>query len=252
MMSLMRIFVALALVLVFTVPSADAQRRRRRRRRRPTPPPAAPAETPEESEAEENAAEEAPEESAPAPEAEVEAAPEPAEEVTAPEPPASAPPPDLSPLRSELATLMDELVQTRARVAVLGRQLFETKVRVRVENRADDAILSTFSLSLDGAPVFVMSERLGDEGALVFEGFAAPGPHELTVEAEQRTRANADYRYLQTDRYRFEVVQGQMTDVVIILDDDSDIGEDFADDGEGEYDVRTRVRVATRPLEDEG
>lgn len=249
----MRILVALALVLVFTVPSADAQRRRRRRRRRPpTPPPAAPAETPETPEegGEEGAAEEAPEASAP--EAEVAATPEPPAEPTPPETPESAPPPDLSPLRSELATLMDELVQTRARVAVLGRQLFETKVRVRVENRADDAILSTFSLSLDGAPVFVMSDRLGDEGALVFEGFAAPGPHELTVEAEQRTRADADYRYLQTDRYRFEVVQGQMTDVVIILDDDSDIGEDFADDGEGEYDVRTRVRVATRPLEDEG
>lgn len=251
-MSLMRVLVALALVLVFTVPSADAQRRRRRRRRRPpTPPPAASAEPPEESDAQESVAEEAPAEAVPAPEAEVEA-PSPAEEAVAPGAPPSAPPPDLSPLRSELSTLMDELVQTRARVAVLGRQLFETKVRVRVENRADDALMSTFSLSLDGAPVFVMSDRLGDEGALVFEGFAAPGPHELTVEAEQRIRANADYRYLQSDRYRFEVVQGQMTEVVIILDDDSDIGEDFADDGEGEYDVRTRVRVATRPLEDEG
>lgn len=251
MMSLMRIFVALALVLVFAVPSADAQRRRRRRRRRPTPPPAAPAETPEETDTEEAAEEptDAPEVEA---EAETEVAPEPVAEPVAPATPESAPPPDLSPLRSELATLMDELVQTRARVAVLGRQLFETKVRVRVENRADDAVLATFSLRLDGAPVFVMSDRLGDEGAVVFEGFAAPGPHELTVEAEQRTRANADYRYLQTDRYRFEVVQGQMTDVVIILDDDSDIGEDFADDGEGEYDVRTRVRVATRALEDEG
>lgn len=251
MMSLMRIFVALALVLVFAVPSADAQRRRRRRRRRPTPPPAAPAETPEETDTEEAA-----EESTDGPEVEAEAqaeiAPEPVAEPVAPATPESAPPPDLSPLRSELATLMDELVQTRARVAVLGRQLFETKVRVRVENRAGDAVLATFSLRLDGAPVFVMSDRLGDEGAVVFEGFAAPGPHELTVEAEQRTRANADYRYLQTDRYRFEVVQGQMTDVVIILDDDSDIGEDFADDGEGEYDVRTRVRVATRALEDEG
>lgn len=250
MMSLIRTLVALALVLVFVVPSADAQRRRRRRRPTPTPPPAEPAETPEEEEAPETPVAEADAE------AEVEPA-DPIEPIAEPEPvappaPESTPPPDLSPLRSELATLMDELVQTRARVAVLGRQLFETKVRVRVENRADDAVLATFSLRLDGAPVFVMSDRLGDDGVTVFEGFAAPGPHELTVEAEQRTRANADYRYLQSDRYRFEVVQGQMTDVVIILDDDSDIGEDFADDGEGEYDVRTRVRVATRALEDEG
>lgn len=246
-MSIVRTFVALALVLIFVVP-VDAQRRRRRRRRStPTPPIAAPAETPEESDTPAVVEEE---------DVASEAALVTAEPITEPSvaPPAaeSAAPPDLSPLRSELSTLMDELVQTRARVAVLGRQLFETKVRVRVENRADDAVLATFSLRLDGAPVFVMSDRLSDDAATVFEGFAAPGPHELTVEAEQRTRANADYRYVQTDRYRFEVTQGQMTDVVIILDDDSDIGEDFADDGEGEYDVRTRVRVATRPLEDEG
>ncbi len=82
----------------------------------------------------------------------------------------------------------------------------------------------------------------------VFEGFAAPGPHDLTVELEQRARANESYRYTQTDRYRFLVTESKLTEITLVLDDDSDIAEDFEDDGEGEYDVRTRLRIATREL----
>jgi hypothetical protein len=52
---------------------------------------------------------------------------------------------------------------------------------------------------------------------------------------------------VQRNQFRFEVVQGKLTEIVIRLDDDSDM-EDFADDGEGEYDVNMRVRVATRDL----
>lgn len=226
------------LVLTFFSADADAQRRRRRRRT-PTPPPVAePAETPED----EPEVAEVPTEAdvplaAPEPEPELEPEPEPEEETT-----------DLGPLRAELASLMDELVQTRSRIAVLGEHLFQTKVRIRVENRAGDQVLSNFALRLDGAPVFQADGDVGEDGRQAFEGFAAPGPHEVTIEAEQRARADDEYRYVQRDRYRFQVVQGKLTEIVITLDDHSDVAEDFADDGEGEYDVRTRVRIATREL----
>lgn len=158
--------------------------------------------------------------------------------------------PDLSPLQQAYTALMDDLVQARSRVAVLGQQLFETKVRVRVHDRTGgDVNLTSFAVRLDGAPVFrADSGGVGADARRVFEGFAAPGPHVLIVEAEQRARADDGYRYTLSDSYRFEVVRGQLTVVTIVLDDDSDIAEDFEDDGEGEYEVRTRVRVATREL----
>ena len=243
---------ALLLVLLFAE-AADAQRRRRRR---PRPQPTEePAEQTPPSEGEGEATEEAPAEGedtpAAAPEETAEEAP--AAEAPPPEPMAdpTADLPDLGPLRADFATLMDELVQARSRIAVLGNQLFRTKVRVLVENRADDAVLASFALRLDGAPIFRADGPIGEEGRQVFEGFAAPGPHELTIEAEQRARENDTYRYLQRGRYRFEVVQGKVTEITLVLDDDSDIAEDFEDDGEGEYDVSTRVRVATRDLESE-
>lgn len=249
-----------SMALVMVMGLADtSEAQRRRRRRRPTPPPAEePAEVPEEPAADGSepgepgpnpfdgdAVADAPGESSETPETPAEPPTEAAVE------PALDPAPDLGPLRAELAELMDELVQTRSRVAVLGAQLFQTKVRVRVENRADDQVLSNFTLRLDGAPIFEADGSISDEGRQVFEGFAAPGPHELTVEAEQRARADDDYRYTQRDRYRFMVRQGALTEIIITLDDDSNLADDFADDGEGEYDVRTRVRVATRELGDE-
>lgn len=164
------------------------------------------------------------------------------------EPPAA----DLSPLRDEFTSVMDDLVQTRARIATLGRSLFSTKIRIDVQDRSgDEQTLTRIAVMLDGAPVFRAqgAEFNGEDGKRVFEGFAAPGPHTVIVEVEMRARDGDTYRYTLRDAYRFEVIRNKMTEVVVILDGESEIAEDFADDGEGEYDVRTRFRVATRDLE---
>lgn len=245
------------LLVVLLSDVADAQRRRRRRRRPEPPPTEQPAETPDAGADEADAGEgegETPAAAAPTEgEGEAEAGEAPAEEAPAAAPvDEEVPLDDLSPLRSDLATLMDDLVQVRSRIAVLGRQLFETQVRLRVENRAgDDQIVSRLVLRLDGDPVHRGDEDPGDEGRQLHQGFAAPGPHELTVEVEMRSRADEEYRYLSSTRFRFQVVRGKLTEVIVTLDDDSDIAEDFEDDGEGEYDLNVRVRVATRELTDE-
>jgi hypothetical protein len=260
--------VALLLVSVFSE-VADAQRRRRRRRRRhrparttaPAQPPAdadAGVEAPPEAESTTPAA--APDAATPEPTAETSGESAPAESsslAAAPAPeaapePAAEPEPDfvdLGPIREEFTAVMDDLVQVRSRIAVLGRQLFQTKVRVRVQDRADDQDLVSIALRLDGAPIFRGDpSSVNDDVQQVFDGFAAPGPHVLTVETEQRARADDDYRYTQSDTYRFMVVRGKATELTLVLDDSSDIAEDFPDDGEGEYDIRVRLRVATREL----
>lgn len=243
--------VSLASLLVGS--DADAQRRRRRPRPQPTEQPE-PAPEPSEPAAEPATTTTTTPAAAPTttPAATAPAATTPAAAPAEPPPPTEPEPdptslPDLEPMRAELATLMDELVQARSRVTVLGRALFDTKVVIRVDNRADDQILRSLVIRLDGDPVHRGDSDPGSGGAALFEGFAAPGPHDLTIEVEQRARANEAYRYLQRNQFRFEVVQGKLTEIVIRLDDDSDM-EDFADDGEGEYDVNMRVRVATRDL----
>ncbi len=153
-------------------------------------------------------------------------------------------------VREELSSVMDALVSARARAALLGKSLFETRVRVVLVNEAaEDQALGKVALFLDGNPIFRgEGSALNAEGAKLFEGYAAPGPHVLKVVIEQRSRHDDNYRYSQESALRFTVLREHLTDLKLVLDDDSDIAEDFADDQEGEYDVRLRLEVHAEPL----
>lgn len=181
----------------------------------------------------------------------------PATPTTATPPPTPATPteeeapagPDLSPLREELQGILDDLVQARARAAAIGQALFRTRLRILVQRRGDDVFLARLVVKLDNGVVFRSEPSFrGDEGVRVFEGFATPGPHQVEFEIEQRARGGETYRYIMRDSYRFEVLSDRITEITLVVDDDSEIAEDFPDDQSGEYDVRTRVRVDTFEL----
>jgi hypothetical protein len=157
---------------------------------------------------------------------------------------------ELAALRQELAQVMDDLVQARARVAMLGKSLFKTSVRVKVDNRAaPDQIAGRAALWLDGAPIWSGDGAgLRDAAQVLFDGGVAPGPHVFAVEIEQRSRDDDAYRYTLHDTYHFTALRERRTDLLLVLDDDSGIASDFEDDEEGEYDVRTRLEVRAMSL----
>jgi hypothetical protein len=187
----------------------------------------------------------------------------------APSEPPAAPPPSAAPaqppaaaetnaeeaaaLQQELAAVMDDLVQARARVAVIGKSLFKTKVRVKLDNRTEpDQVAARVLLWLDGAPIFSGDgSSVRDPERALWEGFAAPGPHVLTLEIEQRSRDDEAFRYTLRESYRFVVNRERRTDVRVVLDDDSDMAEDFKDDEEGSYEVQTRFEVRAVALDEE-
>jgi len=160
---------------------------------------------------------------------------------------------EIAALRQDLAQVMDELVQARARVGVLGKALFKTKVRVKIDNRAaPDQVAIHANLWLDGAPIWKgEGSALGDPERILFEGFVTPGPHVLTLEIEQRAREDAAYRYTLRESYHFKVLRERRTDLRLLLLDDSDMADDFSDDEEGEYDVRTRFQVRAVALDED-
>jgi hypothetical protein len=250
---------SLALCGVLALASAaDAQASSKRGARNNRRPPAAEPEAPPPSEPASDPAAAAPPAAPPSTEASplavtpspaAEPAPAPAEPAVDTENEAAKQ--DAQAVREELSTVMDALVSARARAALLGKSLFKTRVRVQLVNdAAGDQLLGKVALSLDGNPIYRgEGSTLDPEGAKLFEGYAAPGPHVLTVEIEQRAREDDAYRYSQTSSLRFVVPRGTLTDLTLVLDDDSDIAEDFKDDDEGEYDVRLRLEVTARPLE---
>ena len=243
--------------------SVDAQRRRRRRRR-PPPPTEEPATPP----AEEGAAEGEGEATAPPaspfeepaeeaaegePPAEGEAATEPATEQPSAQFDPGPAPPDLSPIRDDYVALMDDLVQARSRVHALGSELFRTRITIDLQDRTGDGTnLARLVVRLDGAPVFQTDGAVegGDDGREVFSGALAPGPHVLRLEIEQRASADDAYRYTLQEDFRFQVARERLSEVTVVLEDDSDMASSFPSGGEGRYEVRTRMRVATRALPD--
>jgi hypothetical protein len=160
-------------------------------------------------------------------------------------------PPDVSPIRADYVTLMDDLVQARMRVHALGNELFRTRIKVDLQDRTGGNVtVARMVLHLDGAPIFQSDgpvERAAD-GRELFTGALAPGPHVLTLEVEQRAREDDQYRYTLRETFRFQVVRERLSEVTLILEDGSDIARSFPAGGEGRYEVRTRVRVATRAL----
>jgi hypothetical protein len=157
----------------------------------------------------------------------------------------------LAALRSDVSGLVDDLVEARARAALLGKTLFKTQLRVRVQNlAAPDPVLVKIALKLDGAPIFQgdQSALKGDAASQVFEGFIAPGAHVLSAELEQNSRDDAAYGYSLHETYRFAALRDKRSELTLIVDDDSDLASDFPGSQAGEYDVRIKLRVKTKAL----
>jgi len=160
--------------------------------------------------------------------------------------------PDLSGIRSELAKVMDELMAARVRASILVKALFNTPISVRVVRRADDQRLEHITLRLDGVPVHDSDGATLARGeADLFEGFAAPGVHEVAIEVTEVSKAKAEYRYVRSERFRIEIKKGMRTRIELVLRDKSDMAEELPEDDEGEYDVGTVMRVEAESVKDD-
>ena len=172
---------------------------------------------------------------------------EPAAEESSPAPASAGE--DLAQLRAELSRVLDELIQARTRATVLAKNLFRTRIDITLLRRADDQSLGKLRLLLDGVPVHDSDgASVGGDEVKLFDGFVAPGVHEIGIEIAERAKENPEYRYVRKERFRIEVRKDTRAKVDIILRDRSDMAEELPDGDDGSYDVRTEVRV--EPIEE--
>lgn len=152
--------------------------------------------------------------------------------------------PDVSALSSELSNVLDELIQARTRASVLAKSLFRTRIDINVLRRADDQQLVHVRLALDGVPVHDSDgAALGGDEARLFQGYVAPGVHEIGIEIVEQSKQNATYQYTRSERFRIETKKDTSTQVDVLLRDDSDMAEELPTGDDGKYQVSTRVRV---------
>lgn len=147
-------------------------------------------------------------------------------------------------VEDELAAVMDELVRARARASVLSQALFRSRLTVELIRRGNDAELQRVVLSLDGVPIHDSDgAAVGRDPAKLFEGFVAPGMHELGVELHERENENGEFGYVRQERYRIDVKAKRRTRVELIVDHESDMAEEASEGDDGSYELATELRV---------
>lgn len=144
----------------------------------------------------------------------------------------------------EYDQLLSDIAALRSRVAALTTTLFKSKLRIVVETDGDNAMISSFVVTLDDGVVFSAPSRfIADDEKTVYEHAVAPGHHVIGVEVEREDARGKQYKTWQTSQFSVVVPDSQLLETHMVVSDDSDMAEDFPDDADGEYDVRVRLRA---------
>jgi len=148
------------------------------------------------------------------------------------------------PAPAEYDKLLGDIATLRSRVSALTTTLFASKVRVVVETRGTEARVASFTVTLDDGVVFSAPERFNaEEERVVYEHSVAPGHHVLGVDIERFDTRNKEYRTWQSSRFSVVIPESKLVDTHLIIQDSSDMGQDFPADQDGEYDLRVRLRA---------
>jgi len=151
---------------------------------------------------------------------------------------------ELKPPPAEYDQLLSEIAALRSRVAALTTTLFKSKLRIIVETAGDDARITSFVVTLDEGVVFSAPERfIADEEKTVYEHAVAPGHHVIGIEIEREDARGQQYKTWQTSRFSVVVPDSRLLETHVVVEDDSDMAEDFPEDEDGEYDVRVNLRA---------
>ena len=140
--------------------------------------------------------------------------------------------------------LLADIAALRGRVAAVTTTLFSSKLRVLVGVEGDDARIAAFRVTLDDGVVYSAPEKLGgNEPQIVYDHAVAPGHHMLGVEIERYDAHNREFRTYQASKFSIIVPESKQLETSFRIQDDSDMGSDFPDDKDGEYDLRVRLRA---------
>jgi hypothetical protein len=140
--------------------------------------------------------------------------------------------------------LMAEVAALRARVAVISNAVWKSRITVSLRVVGSHARIASAKLFVDNALVWTAPKGFSAEDMVsIFDGGVAPGLHAVALEIERRDDRDETFRTIDRTTATLMVPQGKKLEVETRLDDDSDMGGDFTDDGDGKYDLRLRMKA---------
>jgi hypothetical protein len=142
----------------------------------------------------------------------------------------------------QLDALLSRVAALRSRIAALTSALFSSKLRIEVRAAGDGVQLQALIVSLDGGVVYTAPARSGfEQPEVIYDHAVAPGPHVVSIEVERRDALNPQFSTWQESRFVVLVPEKKSLWTRLELDDESDMAEDFAEEDEGQYELRVKL-----------
>ncbi|MEY2936404.1 MAG: hypothetical protein RL033_7153 [Pseudomonadota bacterium] len=142
----------------------------------------------------------------------------------------------------QLDALFSRMAALRSRIAALTSALFSSKLRIEVRAEGEGVQLQALHVSVDGGVVYTAPPRAGfEQPEVVYEHAVAPGPHVVSIEVERRDALNPQFSTWQESRFVVLVPEKKSLWTRLELEDESNMAEDFAEEDEGQYQLRVKL-----------
>lgn len=144
--------------------------------------------------------------------------------------------------------LLADIAALRARVATLSDNLYQSRIAISVQIEGDHGRVSRLAISLDDGIVFTPKESFAaSDMTAVYDHAVAPGRHAVTVDVDRADDREPSFKTSQRSRFTVDVPRDHHLGVEIRIIDDSGMGADFPADKSGKYDLRFRVKASAKP-----
>jgi hypothetical protein len=154
------------------------------------------------------------------------------------------PKPATAPAGSEIDALMSRVAALRSRIAALSAALFSSQLRIEVRSAGDSVRVKALRVSLDGGVVYTApSQVVFEQPEVVYEHAVAAGPHVVAIEVERQDIRQPQFSTWQASRFVVVVPEQRRLWTRLTLDAESSMGEDFAEDEAGQYELSVRLNA---------
>jgi hypothetical protein len=139
---------------------------------------------------------------------------------------------------------MSRVAALRSRIAALSAALFSSQLRIEVRSAGDRVRVKALRVSLDGGVVYTAPPQVVfEQPEVVYEHAVAAGPHVVAIEVEQQDNLQPQFSTWQVSRFVVVVPEQRRLWTRLTLDAESSMGEDFAEDQAGQYELSVRLNA---------
>jgi hypothetical protein len=158
--------------------------------------------------------------------------------------------PKIEDLQKEYERIRAQLFTARARAAAVGGTLYSSKLQVFVRYGTPRFFhVGRAVVRLDGAAVFDDTNgAVAADDVMRFDGFVAPGLHQLTVRVDAETKDDTRFTSSTESTVTIDVPAHKLVVVRAAAEDAGDMGYAFAKEGRGAYRLRLDIGAEAREL----